>query len=93
MQKTEKAMNSLKSEDKLLVWNVLQEYLHTYREFINSLSNYTGLIVYKVGSDFFDNCTIFDIKRQMENVITFVYLKETLSSTAKESFKQCLKKC
>ncbi|MBQ8322379.1 MAG: hypothetical protein IJX91_00250 [Clostridia bacterium] len=91
-QKTEKARYALQSNEKLFVWNALQEYLSVYKGFINSVSNYTGFVVYSVCPNFFDNCTIFEIKWQLENVIAFVYLKEAVSSVAKDSFKQCLKK-
>lgn len=91
-RKTEKARYALQSNEKLFIWNVLQEYLRQYKGFINSVSNYTGFVVYSVSPNFFENCTIFEIKWQLENVIACVYLKEALSSVAKDSFKQCLKK-
>ena len=91
-QKTEKARNAMQANDKQYLWNVLQEYLGFYKAFINSLSNYTRVAVFDVGSQFFENCTIEGIKKQLETVIAFVYLKEALTNVAKESFKQCLKK-
>lgn len=91
-QKTEKARNAMQVNDKQYLWNVLQEYLGFYKGFINSLSNYTRVAVFDVGPQFFENCTIDEIKKQLETVIAFVYLKEALTNVAKESFKQCLKK-
>ena len=82
----------MQSNDKQYLWNVLQEYLGFYKSFINSLSNYTRVAVFDVGPQFFENCTIDEIKKQLETVIAFVYLKEALTNVAKESFKQCLKK-
>lgn len=91
-QKTEKARNAMQVDDKQYLWNVLQEYLGFYKNFINSLSNYTRVAVFNVDLQFFENCTIDKIKKQLETVIAFVYLKEALTNVAKESFKQCLKK-
>lgn len=91
-QKTEKARNAIQVNDKQYLWNVLQEYLGFYKGFINSLSNYTRVAFFDVSQQFFENCTIDEIKKQLETVIAFVYLKEALTNVTEESFEQCLKK-
>ena len=90
--KTEKAQKVLISENKAEVWEVLQEYLREYAEFINSNTKLTGLLVYRVDLEYYEKATILSLKQQVKTVIAFVYYKEALVSSAKELFKQCLKK-
>ena len=91
MKKSEKARNILKSEDKMAIWNVLQEYLREYADFINSHKRLTGMEVYKVDKNYFETITLTELKRQVKGAIAFVYLKEAMITIAKETFKQCLK--
>lgn len=91
-RKSETAHNALSLTNKKEMWDILQLYLREYKGFINNLTVFTGYYIYSVNQDFYEQCSIDDIRKQLENVIGFVYAKETLSSTAKESFKQCLKK-
>ena len=90
--KAQKAYEAIQTNDKNILWRTLQEYLAKYKDFINSLSNFTRVEVFEVGPQFFDNCSIEQIKKQLKTVVAFVYLKEALTNVAKESFKQCLKK-
>ena len=90
-KKAEKAEQVLKSEDKIKLWNVLQEYLREYADFINGVSGLTRVGVYKVDKDYFNLITVNDIKQQIKGVISFVYLKKVWYSTAKGTFEQCLK--
>lgn len=86
------AYNALSFIDKREMWEVLQLYLRKYKDFINNLTILTGCYVFNVDKNFYEQCSVEDIQRQLENIIGFVYAKEALTSTTKETFKQCLKK-
>ena len=90
-KKAEKARQALKSEDKMEIWNVLQEYLREYGNFINSTTGITGVEVYHVDENFYNASTIADVKRQIKGVIAFVYLKEAIFSVGKQAIRQKLK--
>lgn len=91
-QKASKADSAIKSKDKEIKWTVLQEYLRKYTPFINKTTGFTGLRVYPVDMEFYNNTGLDALNRQLQTVIGIVYLNEALHSTAKEAFKQCLKK-
>ncbi len=91
-QKASKAASAIKSKDKGTKWTVLQEYLRKYGPFINKTTCFTGLRVYSVDMEFYNSTGLDALDRQLQTVIGIVYLNEALHSTAKETFKQCLKK-
>ena len=90
-QKASKAASAIKSTDKKIKWTVLQEYLREYSHFINNTTCFTGLYVYTVNMEFYNNTDLGELDRQLRTVIGIVYLNEALHSAAKETFKQCLK--
>lgn len=89
--KSSKALSAIKSNDKVFMWNTLQEYFHEYREFINSLTPFTGFYVHDVNKEFYDKLTNIDIANQLNQVIGFIYAKTALQSFAKANFKQAVK--
>lgn len=90
--KSNAAREAITMTDKKAMWDILQQYFKEYKEFINKMTILTGYYIYSVDANFYEQCSIDDIRKQLENVIGFVYAKEALASVAKENFKQCLKK-
>lgn len=90
--KSEKAFFAIKLDDKKFMWCTLQEYFLEYREFINSLSSFTGFYVYDVDKDFYNKITNKDIENQLKQVVGFIYAKSALQSAEKTNFKQAVKK-
>ncbi len=90
--KCKQAQDALDTNDKDIKWNTLQEYLHSYKKFINSLTGLTGLYVYQVGTDYYASITKDQLNEQLQTVIGFVYLIELLHSAEKESVKATLKR-
>jgi hypothetical protein len=84
--------NAMASNDKKYMWNVLQENLKKYRAFINSSTIFTNLEVRNVPTEFYNICTVEEIKKQLEQIICFIYDKECLDGAVKETFLSCLKK-
>ncbi len=90
-QKASDAASAIESKDKEKKWHTLQKYLREYGPFINNTTCFTGLYVYAVDINFYDNTGLDALDRQLQTVIGIVYLNEALHSAAKETFKQCLK--
>jgi hypothetical protein len=80
------------STDKQCMWNVLQKNLKIYRSLINSYTVFTNLEVRSVPAEFYDICTVEDLKDQLEQIINFIYAHELLTCAARETFLLCLKK-
>jgi hypothetical protein len=78
--------------NKQCMWNVLQENLKKYRAFINSFGILTNLEVRDVPAEFYNICTVEDLKDQLEQIINFIYVHELLTCAARETFIPCLKK-
>lgn len=91
-RKSQEAVDAISSGNKATMWNTLQKYLRSYSDFINRTARITGLRLYRVDKDFYDNVTSDDIKKQLHMVIGFVYAYEAVTSAAKATFKNCLKK-
>ena len=91
-RKSQRAIDAIGSHDKAIMWNTLQEYLREYSDFINNTVFITGLCVYRVNREFFDQITDEDIEKQLHIVIGYIYAREAANSTAKAVFKECLKK-
>ncbi|MDE7164342.1 MAG: hypothetical protein K2O04_02835 [Clostridiales bacterium] len=91
-KKSDTAYKALTLSNKKEMWDILQLYLREYKDFINKMTVFTGYYIYNVDRNFYEQCSIDDIRKQIENVIGFIYAKEALTSVAKENFKQCLKK-
>ena len=91
-QKSQNALDAISFHDKTTMWNTLQEYLREYSDFINTTVYFTGLCVYRVNREFYDQITAEDIEKQLHIVVGYIYAREALNSTAKAVFKECLKK-
>lgn len=89
--KSQKAIDAIKTHDKVIMWNTLQEYLWEYSNFINSTSLITGLGLYKVDREFYEQITNEDIEKQLRIVVGYIYAHEAANSVAKATFKSCLK--
>ena len=74
------------------MWNTLQEYLREYSNFINNTALITGLCVYSVEREFYDQITVEDIEKQLRIIVGYIYAREAVNSAAKATFKDCLKK-
>ena len=90
-QKSQKALDAIKIQDKVIMWNTLQEYLREYSNFINRTSFITGLGLYRVDHKFYEQVTVEDIEKQLRIIIGYIYAREAANSAAKATFKSCLK--
>lgn len=90
--KCKRARTAVAGGDKHEMWVILQCYLQSYREFINATSSITNICVYSVTPEYYDQVTTKDLQRQLKMVISFVFLKEAVNSTAKEMMHQTIKK-
>ena len=90
--KSKKARDGIATQDKATMWGVLQEYISQYAAFIKDAEIFTGIGLYKVGQEFYEQVTVHDIEVQLQMAIGFVYAKEAFESARKEVYKQCLKK-
>ncbi len=73
--------------DKETKWTVLQEYLRKYSHFINKTTPFTGLYVYVVDMEFYDNIGLGALDQQLKIVIGVVYLNEAVHSAEKKPFE------
>lgn len=92
IKKTSEAISAINSNDKETKWTTLQKYLNEYASFINNTVKITGIQVFPVTKEYYDNLSLDDLNQQLQITIGIVYFKEALYSTAKEAFKQCLEK-
>ena len=91
-KKSQKAMDAIASHDKRTMWNTIQEYLQEYADFINNTVFFTGICVYPVDREFYDQLTVEDAEKQLRMIVGYIYVREAVSSAAKATFKSCLKK-
>ena len=91
-RKSQKAIDAIDTRDKASMWNTLQEYLREYSNFINNTALITGLCVYSVEREFYDQITVEDIEKQLRIIVGYIYAREAVNSAAKATFKDCLKK-
>lgn len=87
--KSRKAREAIETKDKEFMWNTLQEYLHEYKEFINTTNT---MRTCSVGMDFYNKVTVTEIERQLKMVIGVIYDYEAKHCLHNEAIKQCLKK-
>ena len=87
--KSQKARIAIGSQDKELMWNTLQEYIHNYMEFINRSSK---IRVCQVDTEFYGKITVAEIENQLNIMIGIVYDYEAKHCLAKETIKKCLEK-
>ena len=90
--KSKKARDGIATHNKDIMWCILQEYIGQYSDFINHASSFTGVGLGKVDHDFYDRITATDVENQLRIIIGFVYAKEAIDSSSKETYKQCVKK-
>lgn len=87
--KSRKAREAIETKDKEFMWNTLQEYLHDYKEFINT----TNIMrICSVGMNFYNQITVTEIERQLKMMIGVIYDYEAKHCLHNETIKQCLKK-
>lgn len=91
-RKSQKALDAIGTHDKETMWNTLQEYLREYSDFINKTALITGLCIYPVDREFYDQITVEDTEKQLRIIVGYVYAREAMGSAAKATFKACLKK-
>lgn len=87
--KSRKAREAIETKDKELMWNTLQEYLHDYKEFINTTST---MRICSVGMDFYNQVTVAEIGQQLKMMIGVIYDYEAKHCIHNEAIKHCLKK-
>ena len=87
--KSRKVREAINSKDKQFMWNTLQEYLHDYKEFINTTNT---MLTCSVGMDFYNQVTVTDIERQLKMMIGVIYDYEAKLCLHNETIKKCLKK-
>ncbi|MCM1063190.1 MAG: hypothetical protein NC420_01755 [Eubacterium sp.] len=87
--KSKKAREAIESRDKEFMWNTLQEYLHKYKDFINTKSM---MCICNVEIDFYNQVTVPEIEQQLKIIIGVVYDYEAKYCVHNEMIKQCLKK-
>lgn len=90
-RKSQKAFDAIGTRNKITMWNTLQEYLREYSNFINNTSWITGLCLYHVDQNFYEQTTVEDMEKQLRIVVGYIYIHEAVSSAAKATFKACLK--
>lgn len=87
--KSRKAREAIETKDKEFMWNTLQEYMHNYKEFINTTNT---MRTCSVGMDFYNQVTVMEIERQLKMMIGVIYDYEAKHCLNNEAIKQCLKK-
>lgn len=90
-KKASKAISAIQMQDKSEKWVVLQEYLKEYGRFINDTTPVTGVCVYPVNGEFYDEVNLQEINRQLQIIVGIVYLKEAVRAAINATFKECLK--
>lgn len=84
-EKSQKALNAIASNDRNVMWRILQEYINEYADLINSSSSITGISVIRgVNPDMYSD---FDLVNQLRFMIKIVYLSEALKFSADEGLK------
>lgn len=86
------ARESISTHNKEVMWKTLQDYISRYADFINSSSELTGIVLYKVDREFYEQLTSNDVENQLQLMIGFVYAKVALDSVVKKTYEQCVKK-
>ena len=84
------AVKTLMSDDKDMVWNVYQNYLHQYGERINSVSALTGIHVYRDSRATKDSLTLSEIKQRLNWIATFILQYNALEFAANEEAKHAV---
>lgn len=87
--RSKQANDAIATGDKIIMWNVLQEYLHNYHKL---LAVSYGVCICQVDADFYNQVTEDDLEKQLKIVIGLIYAYEATHCVAKEKIKACFKK-
>lgn len=87
--KSRRAKEALELQEKQMMWNVLQEYIHRYPELFTRAN---GVQLIRVDAHFYENLTQEDVAKHLQVVIGLIYLDEAKRCVAKETIKACFKK-
>lgn len=94
--KVENRVKALKeaiaSNDKLHMWNVLQQYLAEYHDLINQWTPFTNVTVIRAdtGKDF-RNLGTEAIQARLQWLLNFIYVTDAIGFAADEKAKHCVK--
>ena len=91
-QKLQAAQAALESDSKKFVWQVLQDYLMEYGNFINSLTFITNVKVYQISQEQYERLSVDEIKNSIRTVMNFIYLKEIFCSAGGTQIEQYIRK-
>lgn len=87
--KSRKAREAIKTKDKVYMWNTLQDYLHSYKDFICKTNK---MSLCEVDIEFYNQITLEEIEQQLKMMIGIVYDYEAKHCICSETIKYCLKK-
>jgi len=88
-EKSQKALNAIASNDRNIMWGILQEYINEYADLINKSSGITGISVIRgVNPDVYSNAHLVE---QLQFIIKIVYLNEALKYSADKGIKYGVK--
>lgn len=91
-QKLQAAQTALESDSKKFVWQVLQDYLMEYGNFINSLTFITNVKVYQISQEQYERLSVDEIKNSIRTVMNFIYLKEIFCGAEGTQIEQYIRK-
>lgn len=91
-QKLQAAQTALESDSKKFVWQVLQDYLMEYGNFINSLTFITNVKVYQISQEQYERLSADEIKNSIRTVMNFIYLKEIFCGAGGTQIEQYIRK-
>lgn len=91
-QKLQAAQTALESDSKKFVWQVLQDYLMEYGNFINSLTFITNVKVYQISQEQYERLSVDEIKNSIRTVMNFIYLKEIFCGAGGTQIEQYIRK-
>lgn len=91
-QKLQAAQTALESDSKKFVWQVLQNYLMEYGNFINSLTFITNVKVYQISQEQYERLSVDEIKNSIRTVMNFIYLKEIFCDAGGTQIEQYIRK-
>ncbi|MBS6845799.1 MAG: hypothetical protein KH299_06945 [Firmicutes bacterium] len=74
--KSQSAKAALQYDDKLSIWQVLQQYYRKYFNFINGFSEFTHIKLIPVDADYYNQLSMDFLKSQLYFVISVVYVYE-----------------
>ena len=91
--KSQSAKAALQYDDKLSIWQVLQQYYRKYFNFINSFSEFTHIKLIPVDADYYNQLSMDFLKSQLYFVISVVYVYEICHHIEGAAFQKHFVKC